>query len=73
MSFTLHTIETAPEASRDSLKDSEKAFGWVPNLHRVLAEAPMALQAYKDLHTAFQNTSFNAAELTAKGVEAEGT
>ena len=64
MSFTLHTIETAPEASRDSLKDSEKAFGWVPNVHRVLAEAPMALQAYKDLHTAFQNASFNAAELT---------
>lgn len=64
MSFTLHTIDTAPEASRESLQESEKSFGWLPNLHRVLAEAPTALQAYKDLHTAFQNTSFNATELT---------
>ncbi|MCG8315357.1 MAG: carboxymuconolactone decarboxylase family protein [Pseudomonadales bacterium] len=64
MSFTLHTIETAPQKARESLKESQKAFGWLPNLHRVLAEAPAALQAYKDLHTTFQNTSFNAVELT---------
>lgn len=64
MSFTLHTAETAPAKSQDQLRHSEKAFGWVPNLHRVLAEAPAALQAYRDLHTAFQNTSFNPDELT---------
>ncbi len=64
MSFTLHTIETAPQGSKDQLRDSEKAFGWIPNLHGVLAEAPAALQAYRDLHTVFQNTSFNNTELT---------
>lgn len=64
MTFTLHTIDTAPEASKDQLRASNKAFGWIPNLHGVLAEAPAALQAYRDLHESFQNTSFNATELT---------
>ena len=64
MSFTLHTPENAPDDSKASLTNSEKSFGWVPNLHAVLAEAPAVLEAYKNLHTLFQQTSFNAAELT---------
>lgn len=64
MSFTLHTPETAPQAARDELRKSVESFGWVPNLHAVLAEAPPVLTAYKSLHGFFQQSSFNAEELT---------
>ena len=44
--FTIHTQETAPAASKPLLDKSLKAFGRVPGLHGVLAEAPKALEAY---------------------------
>jgi hypothetical protein len=43
--FTIHTQETAPAASKPLLDKSLKAFGRVPGLHGVLAEAPKALEA----------------------------
>ncbi len=45
--FTIHTQETAPAASKPLLDKSLKAFGRVPGLHGVLAEAPEALEAYR--------------------------
>ena len=41
-----------------------KTFGMIPNLHAVMAESPAVLDAYKELHAAFQNTSFDKDELT---------
>ena len=64
MAFTLYDIDNAPEASVKELQASQQAFGFIPGLHRVLATAPEALKAYKQLHAAFQNTSFNNTELT---------
>lgn len=63
--FTIHTLESAPEESRPFLEDSNKAFGRVPGLHAVMAEAPALLDGYKHLHGLFQNnTSFDKDELT---------
>lgn len=62
--FTLHTANTAPEAAKPLLENSLKAFGMVPGLHAVMAESPELLDAYQRVHTLFQNTSFNAEELT---------
>jgi len=62
--YQVHTLETAPKKSKDLLKDSIKAFGSIPNLHGVLAESPATLEGYKILHNLFQNSSFNAEELT---------
>ncbi|RCU50471.1 carboxymuconolactone decarboxylase family protein [Corallincola luteus] len=62
--FKIHDIESAPEASKPLLDKSLKAFGMVPNLHGVLAEAPGLLQAYQQLHELFANSSFDAEELT---------
>lgn len=64
MSFTLYTPENAQEAAQLELEKSVKSFGWVPNLHAVLAEAPTVLTAYKELHNLFQQSSFNNDELT---------
>jgi len=61
--FKIHTVETAPQEAKESLEGSIKAFGLLPNLHGVLAESPEALEAYKNLHTLFQQTSFDAEEL----------
>lgn len=62
--FTLYTQENAPEASKSLLAKSKEAFGMVPNLHAVMAEAPTLLEGYQVLHELFQNTSFNKEELT---------
>lgn len=62
--FKIHNVETAPEGSKKSLENSIKAFGMIPNLHGVLSESPVALEAYKALHGFFQATSFDKEELT---------
>ncbi|TPV62260.1 carboxymuconolactone decarboxylase family protein [Aestuariibacter sp. GS-14] len=63
-SLTIHTIESAPEASKPMLEESVKAFGMLPNLHGIMAASPQVLEGYKALHDLFQKTSFNAEELT---------
>ena len=62
--LTVHTIESAPEGSKESLQGSVKSFGMLPNLHGVLAESPKLLEAYKTLHGFFANSSFNNDEQT---------
>jgi alkylhydroperoxidase family enzyme len=62
--FTLHTKDSAPEAAKPLLDNSQKAFGMVPNLHAVMAEAPTLLEGYQVLHELAQKTSFDADELT---------
>ncbi len=62
--FTLYTKETAPEAAKPLIDNSVSAFGMLPNLHAVMAEAPALLEGYQVLHELFQQTSFDAEELT---------
>ncbi|MCT4372939.1 carboxymuconolactone decarboxylase family protein [Yangia mangrovi] len=63
--FTRHTLESAPEASRPLLEHSQKAFGRLPGLHAVMAEAPALLDGYKYLHRLFaEETSFDKDEIT---------
>jgi len=56
--FTLHVIATAPSESSEILSGVQKAWGFVPNLHRVLAESPAALDAYNTLWGIGEKTSF---------------
>jgi AhpD family alkylhydroperoxidase len=62
--LAVHTIESAPKGSKESLKGSVKSFGMLPNLHGVLAESPNLLEAYKTLHKLFSTASFNNDEQT---------
>jgi alkylhydroperoxidase family enzyme len=64
MNFPSHDLNTAPEASRPLLEKSQKAFGRLPGLHKVLAESPQAYEAYQLLHKLFIETDFDADELT---------
>lgn len=44
--LTLHTLESAPEASRPLVERAIAANGYLPNLIGVLANAPVALETY---------------------------
>lgn len=60
--FTLLDGANAPAASAAILDDVQKAWGFVPNLHRVLAASPAALEAYSVLWSIAEKTSFTAQE-----------
>ena len=59
--FPIHTEESAPDAA-GLLARSTEAYGFVPNLHGILAEAPKALDGYQRLFALFGETSFTPAE-----------
>tara|TARA_R110002073_G_scaffold141970_3_gene293234 strand:+ start:14155 stop:14742 length:588 start_codon:yes stop_codon:yes gene_type:complete len=52
--FAVHTIETAGD-SKPLLEESKKAYGFVPNLHAVMAESPALLEAYRTVAEVFDN------------------
>ncbi|MET4255086.1 putative peroxidase-related enzyme [Bradyrhizobium sp. S3.12.5] len=60
--FTLHDAATAPTASSKVLEGVQKAWGFVPNLHRVLAESPAAIEAYATLWGISEKTAFTPEE-----------
>lgn len=62
ISFTTHTLESAPAAARPLLESAKAKLGFIPNLYGNLAEAPEALQAYFDLSAQFDKTSFTPVE-----------
>lgn len=62
--FPSHDMDTAPEASKPLLEKSQKTFGRLPGLHKVLAESPQAYEGYQVLHKLFTETDFDAEELT---------
>ena len=60
--FTVHTPETAPGSASESLQASQKAFGFIPNLHAVMAEQPALLEAYKTMSALSAQTGLSAVE-----------
>jgi AhpD family alkylhydroperoxidase len=62
--FTIHTIETAPEAGKPLLEASLKNNGRIPGLHGTMADAPPLLAAYNFAHQQFLATSLTDEEKT---------
>src|SRR6202007_3291458 len=60
--FTLHETTSAPAASAEILNSIQKGWGFVPNLHLILAESPAALEAYATLWGIAEKTGFTAQE-----------
>lgn len=60
--FQLLDSSNAPAASVAILDGVEAAWGFVPNLHRVLANSPAALEAYSTLWGIAEKTSFTPIE-----------
>lgn len=62
MEFTIHTIETAPNDSKEALAHAKETFGFIPNLEGILAEAPALLNGAMALWDLFETTSFTPVE-----------
>lgn len=60
--FILHDEQSAPAESLPTLEHSRKSLGAIPNLERVMAEAPTLLKGYWALWDLFDQTSFSPAE-----------
>lgn len=60
--FAVHTPDTAPAASKPILEQVKAAWSMIPNLHGVLAESPLALEAHNFLFSQFDKTSFTPIE-----------
>ena len=51
----VHTVESAPEGSRDGLKALEAKFGKVLNIHGAMAHSPAVLETYTAIQGALQD------------------
>ncbi|MBB6429922.1 carboxymuconolactone decarboxylase family protein [Algisphaera agarilytica] len=61
-SFTNHSIESAPAASKPILEGAKAAMGFVPNLFAGMAEAPALLEGYTTLAGIFDKTDLTETE-----------
>lgn len=62
MSYPVHTQESAPAAAQETLASAKKAYGFLPNLLAVMAEAPALLKAYRTVGDLFEQTSLSPTE-----------
>ena len=60
--FPTHTIDTAPQAAKPILQASLKGYGFVPNLHATMAEAPAILEGYTTLSNIFGKADLSETE-----------
>lgn len=69
----LRTIEDAPAEAKDRLVTAEKANGYLPNLLRVLANAPVALETYLTVGAINARASLTLAEREAVQITVAAT
>ncbi len=62
MRFKVNTLDTAPEAGAEILKQAKDKYTFIPNLLGVMSEAPALLKAYTTLAGIFDETSFSSTE-----------
>ncbi len=60
--FTIHTPDSAPAESKRQLESTRQRKGLIPNLYGVLAEAPIAVEAYDMLAGLLMRASFTPSE-----------
>jgi alkylhydroperoxidase family enzyme len=61
--FPIHSIHSAPEASKAPLRALEEVFGFVPNLARAMAESPVLIKGFIGLFQNVHAGSFSEAEI----------
>ncbi|MGM3160254.1 carboxymuconolactone decarboxylase family protein [Dickeya undicola] len=58
----MHTLDSAPSASRPLLQSSIDGFGWIPWQSAYMAESPALLSSYQFAHDAFSQCSLSEEE-----------
>jgi AhpD family alkylhydroperoxidase len=61
--FPIHSIHSAPEASKASLRALEEVFGFVPNLAGAMAGSPVLLKGFIGLFQNVHAGTFDEAEI----------
>lgn len=61
--FPIHTIDTAPEASKPALRDLRSTFGTLPNIAAVMATSPVLINSLVGLFGRVHGGSFSEAEI----------
>ena len=60
--FTIHTMKTAPAASRPILEKVKAGFGFIPNLLGGMSESPALADAYMTMSQIMAKTAFTTQE-----------
>lgn len=55
--FTYYTKETAPAESKPLIDQSIRMFGFLPNLSKIMAEAPITYEVFNTAYTLFSSKS----------------
>jgi len=61
--FPIHTIDTAPEASKPALRDLRSTFGMLPNIAAAMATSPVLINSLVGLFGRVHGGSFSEAEI----------
>jgi alkylhydroperoxidase family enzyme len=60
--FVVHTIESAPEKSKPTLRGMQEKFGFLPNIMGTMAENPVLLNGFAAAFGSFHGGSFDECE-----------
>ena len=60
--FQIHTIESAPEKSKQPLQGLQDKFGFIPNMAATMAESPVLINAFIGGFMSFHGGSFSESE-----------
>jgi AhpD family alkylhydroperoxidase len=61
--FKVHTLDSAPEASREPLRQLQGRVGMIPNLAAAMAESPELLKGFLAVQGIYFQGTFTAAEI----------
>jgi AhpD family alkylhydroperoxidase len=61
--FPVHTIDSAPEASKPALRDLQAAFGMIPNIAGAMATSPVLINSLVGLFGRVHSGSFTEAQI----------
>ena len=60
--FSIHTVDTAPEQSKQALQRLQQSFGFIPNAAATMAGSPVLINAFIGSFASFHGGSFGEAE-----------
>jgi AhpD family alkylhydroperoxidase len=61
--FPVHTLDTAPEASKSALRDVQARFGMLPNLAGAMATSPVLIQSFIGIFDKVHGGSFGEQQI----------
>jgi AhpD family alkylhydroperoxidase len=62
-SFPIHTIDTAPEESRETLRNVKETLGMIPSLAAGMAESPTLVRAFFALRETYSHGTLSPIEI----------